>query len=209
MERIRRDTLARTRVFVKIFLNDKFVQKTAVMPLKNDFSVYWGEIFNVYMIYWPESIKLQVCEIIEPSGGGFKLSPKEHVISEIIIPIPDTEISNVNLGLENYEFASKNDYYMRTKENKIESMTQAGVLRAAAYWGTDDDGKILAPPKYGIDSEHISKAIKNFDAIAALGVSRMQDVRELAKWVVQSNLDPNDPHNADLINLIRVCIGFF
>ena len=46
--------------------------------------------------------------------------------------------------------------------------------------------------------------MKNYDPIAALGVSRMQDMEKLAKWILKSNLDPNDPRNADLINLIRV-----
>ena len=174
-----------------------------MFPLKNDFTVYWGEIFNIYMIYWPESIKLQICEIIEGASGPFRLSAKEFILSEIIIPIPDTESSSVNVGLENYEFASKEDFYMRGKDNKLEAMTQSGILRTGAFWGMDEQGRILAPPKTK-SGQNISKAMKNKDAIAALGVSRMQDISELAKWVIQSNLDPNDPHNADLINLIRV-----
>jgi hypothetical protein len=48
--------------------------------------------------------------------------------------------------------------------------------------------------------------MKSFDAIAALGVSRMQDIEKLAKWVAKSNLDPNDPRNSDLISLIKVIL---
>jgi hypothetical protein len=35
----------------------------------------------------------------------------------------------------------------------------------------------------------------------------MQDIEKLTKWVIKSNLDPNDPRNADLINLIKVRLG--
>ncbi len=64
----------------------------------------------------------------------------------------------------------------------------------------------LVPPvsKSQAESALNQEEMKNYDPIAALGVSRMQDMEKLAKWILKSNLDPNDPRNADLINLIRV-----
>lgn len=51
-------------------------------------------------------------------------------------------------------------------------------------------------------------ALKNIDAIASIGTSGLTDMKKLAKWAVEAKLDPNDPNNADLMQLIMVG-GFF
>ena len=153
--------------------------------------VQWGQIFNIYMIYWPESIKLQLFEYCDSNRV---IKPKELLISEIILPIPDTNCTCRNYSLEKYEFSSKDEYYN----------TQSGVLYANASWGVDEKtGNILIPSNMK-NKNYIIKSLQSYDAITALGVSRMQDINELAKWIFKSNLDPNDPRNSDLINLITV-----
>ena len=80
-------------------------------------------------------------------------------------------------------------------------------MKAGSGWGIDDrDGTIVVPPSLRRNPHAAIKydEMKSYDAIAALGVSRMQDIEKLTKWVIKSNLDPNDPRNADLINLIKV-----
>jgi len=81
-----------------------------------------------------------------------------------------------------------------------------GCLKAGCGWGiSESDGSILVPTSLRRNPHAALKLdeMKSYDAIAALGVSRMQDIEKLTKWVVKSNLDPNDPRNADLINLIK------
>ena len=163
------------------------------------------------MITFPDSILLQIYEHNDSKSN-------EQMISEINLPMPDANCTSLNYNLENYEFSSSVAFYMHLKAtNQIDLFFTTGTLKAGAGWAVSEkDGKVLVPTKFSklSHSETAVKydEIKSFDAIAALGVSRMQDIEKLAKWVVKSNLDPNDPRNSDLISLIKVspfCFYFF
>lgn len=60
----------------------------------------------------------------------------------------------------------------------------------------------LKSESFGINY-HFS-ALKNIDAIASIGTSGLTDMKKLAKWAAETKLDPNDPKNADLMQLIMV-----
>lgn len=47
-------------------------------------------------------------------------------------------------------------------------------------------------------------ALKRADAISSIGTSGLTDMKKLAKWATESKLDPNDPNNAPLMQLISV-----
>lgn len=47
-------------------------------------------------------------------------------------------------------------------------------------------------------------ALKRADAISSIGTSGLTDMKKLAKWAAESKLDPNDPNNAPLMQLISV-----
>lgn len=49
-----------------------------------------------------------------------------------------------------------------------------------------------------------SSALKRADAISSIGTSGLTDLKKLAKWAAESRLDPNDPNNAPLMQLISV-----
>uniref|UniRef100_A0A8C0G583 Coiled-coil and C2 domain containing 2A n=1 Tax=Chelonoidis abingdonii TaxID=106734 RepID=A0A8C0G583_CHEAB len=51
---------------------------------------------------------------------------------------------------------------------------------------------------------YIKFALKNIDAVASIGTSGLTDMKKLAKWAAETKLDPNDPKNADLMQLIMV-----
>jgi coiled-coil and C2 domain-containing protein 2A len=186
---------------VKIYLNDKLVYTTNEAQLQSDFSAQWGQIFNIYMISYPDSIILQIFEHIDSRS-------RERLIAEIILPTPELNCTSANYNLEDYEFSSREAFYMHLKtSNQIELFYTSGSIKAGSSWGIDEkDGSVLAPPKSSseLDSALKHEEMKNFDPIVALGVSHMQDMEKLAKWILKSNLDPNDPRNADLINLIKV-----
>lgn len=204
-EQTRRSKLAKTKVYVKIFLNDKQVYTTNECQLQNDFSVKWAQIFNIYMITFPDSICLQIFEYTDSRS-------KERMLAEINLPMPEMSSTSANYNLEDYEFSSTEAFYMHLKTtNQSELFYTSGKLKTGTGWGIDEkDGTVLVPPQSAGQSDSAIKQdeMKSFDAIAALGVSHMQDMEKLAKWILKSNLDPNDPKNSDLINLIRVFIFF-
>lgn len=152
------------------------------------------------MISQPDSIVIQIHDYHESRS-------RERLIAEINIPSPELNCTSNNYLLEDYEFASPEAFYLNLKTtNEIELFYTSGILKAGSGWGIDEkDGSVLAPPLSASQVESALKhdEMKNFDPIAALGVSRMQDLEKLAKWIMKSNLDPNDPKNEDLINLIR------
>ena len=129
------------------------------------------------------------------------------MIAEVNLPMPEVNCSSINYSLEDYEFASPHAFYMHLeKSNQLEIKYTSGSLKAGSGWGVDErDGTVLVPPilKNNSDAAIKNDEMKQYDAIAALGVSRMQDIEKLTKWIIKSNLDPNDPKNADLINLIK------
>lgn len=85
---------------------------------------------------------------------------------------------------------------------EVEVMFTSGILRAGARWAEMDLArKDASAAQAWRDRE---EKMNSNDPLVAVGVSHMQDVDKLAKWVQRSNLDPNDPKNADLINLIKV-----
>jgi coiled-coil and C2 domain-containing protein 2A len=191
-EQKRRNLLASIKVYAKIFFNGKLVYTTNESQLQNDFSVKWGQIFNIYMLTSPESIQLQLFEY-----SGNRRSSNDRFIAEINIPTPETNCTSANYILEDYEFTSN-------KSGPL--MFTSGKIRTGAGWAINPrDGTILIPPNLLERKDTIMKRneMKNFDAVAALGVSRMQDMEKLSRWVAKSNLDPNDPRNSDLFNLIR------
>lgn len=51
------------------------------------------------------------------------------------------------------------------------------------------------------------------DAIACIGASGLNDMKRLGKWAAESRLDPNDPNNASIMQLLSVSellhIGFY
>lgn len=49
-----------------------------------------------------------------------------------------------------------------------------------------------------------SSALKRADAISSIGTSGLTDMKKLAKWAAESKLDPNDPNNSPLMQLISV-----
>uniref|UniRef100_A0AAA9SXE8 DUF5523 domain-containing protein n=1 Tax=Bos taurus TaxID=9913 RepID=A0AAA9SXE8_BOVIN len=61
-EQKRRAKIQKLKYFIKILYNDKQVSCTSVSPLQFDFKVMFQQIFNIQLIYWPETICLEEYE---------------------------------------------------------------------------------------------------------------------------------------------------
>lgn len=59
-EVLRREDVKRRSVYLKVIFNDKEVSRTSSQPLGADFRVHFGQIFNLQIVTWPESLILQV-----------------------------------------------------------------------------------------------------------------------------------------------------
>lgn len=59
-EVLRREDVKRRSVYLKVLFNGKEVSRTVSRQLGADFCVHFGQIFNLQIFNWPESLMLQV-----------------------------------------------------------------------------------------------------------------------------------------------------
>ncbi|OXB53749.1 hypothetical protein ASZ78_014541 [Callipepla squamata] len=207
-EVLRREDVNRRSAFIKVFFNSKEVSRTATRPLSSDFRVHFGQIFNLQIFNWPESLKLQIYETMGMSSTT--------LLAEVFIPVPETTVLTGSAPMEEIEFSS-NQRVMLDHEgvgsdvsfsfeadgsNQMTLMTSGKVFNSVS-WAVGEKGIPLIPPV----SQHntgIPSALKNIDAIASIGTSGLTDMKKLAKWAAETKLDPNDPNNAALMQMITV-----
>ncbi|XP_072921083.1 coiled-coil and C2 domain-containing protein 2A isoform X2 [Hemitrygon akajei] len=203
-EQLRRQDVQRCTLFAKVLFNNKEVSRTSSRALDADFRIHFGQIFNMQIVNWPESIKIQIFETVGTSTTKV----------EIFVPIPETSILTGSAPVEEIEFSSDHrvmfDHegvgsgvpfsFEADGSNQLILLT-SGKLACSVSWAVGEDGVPLVPPmlqqNYGIQS-----ALKHLDAISSIGATGLTDTKKLAKWAAESRLDPNDPSNAALMQLI-------
>ncbi|XP_035759352.1 coiled-coil and C2 domain-containing protein 2A [Egretta garzetta] len=207
-EVLRREDVKKRSAFIKVLFNSKEVSRTVTRPISSDFRVHFGQIFNLQIFNWPESLKLQIYETMGMSSTT--------LLAEVFIPVPETTILTGSAPMEEVEFSS-NQRVMLDHEgvgsgvsfsfeadgsNKMTLMT-SGKVSNSVSWAVGEKGIPLIPP-VSQQNTGIPSALKNIDAIASIGTSGLTDMKKLAKWAAEAKLDPNDPNNAALMQLIMV-----
>ncbi|XP_041646484.1 coiled-coil and C2 domain-containing protein 2A isoform X2 [Cheilinus undulatus] len=199
-EKARRQDVARHSLFIKILYNDKEVSRTDSRSLNNDFRVHFGQIFNLKIVNCPKSINLQIYEEIGSSSS---------LLAQVFIPVPDPTVVTGSASVEEFEFSSNqrvtssagvgNDVTFDADGKK--TLLTSGKLACCVSWGVGEDGVLLAPPllKQGKHS-----GLGRFDAVTHIGASGLYDMKKIGEWATQSRLDPNDPSNASIMQLLKV-----
>ncbi|XP_070555815.1 coiled-coil and C2 domain-containing protein 2A-like isoform X3 [Ptychodera flava] len=210
-EQSRRRDQQKCQCYVRILFNNKEVSRTSVKTLTSDFTVHFGDIFNIQIVQWPESIRLEVYE-----NGSFS----DTMLAEVYAAIPEPQVTTSNVQIEELDFSSdqKVSYghegvgsgytFKIGDENLAQEYTllTSGCLLASVAWGVGDDGTVLVPPISQTAGTALG-SVKQFDALSAIGATGMVDTEKLAKWISESRLDPNDPANAALLHLIKHVSG--
>ncbi|NXY88611.1 C2D2A protein, partial [Alcedo cyanopectus] len=204
----RREDVKKRSAFIKVLFNSKEVSRTVTQPISSDFRVHFGQIFNLQIVTWPESLKLQIYETMGMSSTT--------LLAEVFIPVPETTVLTGSAPIEETEFSS-NQRVMLDHEgvgsgvpfsfeadgsNKMTLMT-SGKVSSSVSWAVGEKGIPLIPP-ISQQSSGVPSALKNIDAIASIGTSGLTDMKKLAKWAAEAKLDPNDPNNAALMQMIMV-----
>ncbi|XP_038647533.1 coiled-coil and C2 domain-containing protein 2A isoform X2 [Scyliorhinus canicula] len=208
-EQLRRQDVQRSTLYTKVIFNNKEVSRTSSRALAADFRVHFGQIFNVQIVNWPESIKIQIFETVGISTTKI----------EVFVPIPETSVLTGSVPIEEIEFSSDHrvmfDHegvgsgvpfsFEADGSNKLTLLT-SGKLACSVSWAVSEDGVPLVPPIFE-QNIGIQSALKHMDAILSIGASGLTDTKKLAKWAAESRLDPNDPSNAALMQLIMSTTG--
>ncbi|KAJ8790054.1 hypothetical protein J1605_004806 [Eschrichtius robustus] len=208
VEVLRREDVKRRSLYLKVTFNNKEVSRTDSRPLGADFRVHFGQIFNLQIVNWPESLTLQVYETVGHSGTT--------LLAEVFLPIPETTVVTGRAPTEEVEFSSNQHVTLDHEgvgsgvpfsfeadgSNQLILMTSGKVSNSVA-WAIGENGIPLIPP---LSQQNIGfrSALKRADAISSIGTSGLTDMKKLAKWAAESKLDPNDPSNAPLMQLISV-----
>eukprot|EP01137_Pigoraptor_chileana_P026496 Opistho-2@7843 len=191
----------------RLMFNGKEVARTETRPLSQDFSVYFGEVFDLQVRKWPESLAIQVWE------AGTAVDTH---LADVFLNVPGIDSHVENTKPEDFEFGSDRRVVYDWDHNPESIHPHVRYLRgcvtAAAAWGVDeDDGTARAPPHpppsqaVAVVAGGTSATNPNarYDALAALGATGMVNIHKLCEWVRESKLDPNDPRNASLLHLMQ------
>nr|XP_046248250.1 coiled-coil and C2 domain-containing protein 2A isoform X2 [Scatophagus argus] len=203
----RREDVARRSLFIKILYNDKEVSRTDSRSLNTDFRVHFGQIFNLKIVNCPQSISLQVFEEIGSSCS---------LLAQVFVPVPEPSVVTGNGPLEEYEFSS-NQRVMFDHEgvgsdvplsfeadgSNKQTLLTSGKLSCCVSWGIGEDDVPLAPP-VSQQPGGIHSGLGRLDAVTCIGASGLHDMKKIGEWATQSRLDPNDPKNASIMQLLKV-----
>uniref|UniRef100_A0A3Q1BCK6 C2 domain-containing protein n=1 Tax=Amphiprion ocellaris TaxID=80972 RepID=A0A3Q1BCK6_AMPOC len=203
----RRQDVARRSLFIKILYNDKEVSRTDSRSLNTDFRVHFGQIFNLKIVHCPQSINLQVFEEIGSSCS---------LLARVFVPVPEPSVVTGNVPVEEYEFSS-NQRVMFDHEgvgsdvplsfeadgSNKQTLLTSGKLSCCVSWGIGEDDVPLAPP-VSQQPGGIHSGLDRLDAVTYIGASGLYDMKKIGEWATQSRLDPNDPKNASIMQLLKV-----
>ncbi|KAK3518815.1 hypothetical protein QTP70_014874 [Hemibagrus guttatus] len=206
----RREDVAKRSLFIKVLYNGKEVSRTDSRSLSMDFRVHFGQVFNLKIVNWPESIKLQ---IYERTGSSTNL------LAEVCAPVPETSILTGSASSEEMEFSSNQRVacnhegvgsdvpfsFMADGSNR-QTLLTSGKLSCCVSWAVGEDDLPLAPPS-GQPGAGIHSGLRQNDAIACIGASGLNDMKKLGKWAAESRLDPNHPNNSSIMQLFSVASG--
>eukprot|EP00062_Callorhinchus_milii_P001332 gi/632937253/ref/XP_007897866.1/ PREDICTED: protein CC2D2B [Callorhinchus milii] len=202
----RRMEIEEHKFFINIFYNEKLVSSTAVCKLQLDFHVQFKQIFNIQIIHDPESIRLEIHEIT---------SKMNNILANVFVPIPEVTLLTGSAVLEEIEFSSAETVspshegvgsntllFLDEYNSEPVLLMTSGIIICAVSWGIDKNGNALSPPAPRPKS-FIESDLNTIDAIASIGVSWLNDIQKLAEWAKKARIDPHDPQNSSLMQLIE------
>ncbi|XP_066527206.1 coiled-coil and C2 domain-containing protein 2A isoform X2 [Hoplias malabaricus] len=206
----RREDVAKRTLFIKVLYNDKEVSRTDSRTLNSDFRVHFGQIFNLKIVNWPESIKLQIYESVSSSSS---------LLAEVCVPVPEPSVLTGSAPFEELEFSSNQrvtfnhegvgsdvPFSFSADGSNKQSLLTSGKLSCCVSWALGEDDIPLAPP-FSQSGAGMHSGLRQMDAIACIGASGLNDMKRLGKWAAESRLDPNDPNNASIMQLLTAASG--
>uniref|UniRef100_A0A1A7XKZ0 Coiled-coil and C2 domain containing 2A n=1 Tax=Iconisemion striatum TaxID=60296 RepID=A0A1A7XKZ0_9TELE len=203
----RREDVSKRSLFIKVLYNGKEVSRTDSCSLRSDFRVQFTQLFHLKILNCPQSINLQVFEQIGSSCS---------LLAQVFVPVPEPSVVTGSAPVETFEFSS-NQRVMFDHEgvgsdvplsfepdgsNKVILLT-SGKLACCVSWGIGEDDAPLAPP-VAQQPGGTHSGLGHLDAITYIGASGLYDMKKISEWATQSRLDPNDPKNASIMQLLKV-----
>ncbi|KAF3827789.1 hypothetical protein GH733_001024 [Mirounga leonina] len=190
-EQKRRAKIQKLKYFIKILYNNKQVSCTSVSPLQFDFKVMFQQIFNIQLIYWPETICLEVYEI----------SKRTSLLAKLYLPLPNNTELKSKTVLEYVEFSSDElviPAYGEGNGTEELCLLTSGKLSYSLSWALDENGIPRTPMSQSLRSAYCS-VLRNVDARGVPGIPWFINAQKLFEWANEVKIDPNNPEYSDLM----------
>ncbi|XP_060057979.1 protein CC2D2B [Erinaceus europaeus] len=201
-EQKRRLRIHKFKYFVKILYNNKQVSCTVISPLQSDFKVMFQQIFNLRLIYWPETICLELYEIHK----------RTTLLAKIYVPLPNNT-EPIKKTLEYAEFSSEKPVKPACGEigsnvpvllegNGAEVyLLTSGKLSYSLSWVLDGNGIPRIPMSRSLRSAYCNM-LRNMHTRGTPGVPCFMNEQNLCEWAEAVRIDPNNPEYSDLMEYI-------
>jgi coiled-coil and C2 domain-containing protein 2A len=197
-EQRRREAIRHMRYKIKVLYNDKEVYTTSEKHHEgHSFTITFNELLNINIVEIPNTIELQ----IHIMGSLFSFSD----VVKVYIPVPDSGVTSSYTHCDPYQFSS-NHPVSYTHHTGVGSghihpnypqggeLTTSGHIAVAICWSEGPDGQPLCPA-------NIKK--EKLDQLSYIGVAGINSAYKLKKWIEEAHIDPNDPRNWDILELIE------
>ncbi|XP_013886702.1 coiled-coil and C2 domain-containing protein 2A [Austrofundulus limnaeus] len=151
-----------------------------------------------------------------PSSVFEEVGSSCSLLAQVFGPVPDPSAVTGTIPIEKFEFSS-NQRVMFDHEgvgsdvpisfeadgsNKVILLT-SGQLSCCVSWGIGEDNTPLAPP-VSQQPGGVRRGFGHLDAVTSIGASGLYDMKKISEWAKQSRLDPNDPKNVSIMQLLKV-----
>uniref|UniRef100_A0A6I8PHA0 Coiled-coil and C2 domain containing 2B n=1 Tax=Ornithorhynchus anatinus TaxID=9258 RepID=A0A6I8PHA0_ORNAN len=203
-ERRRRDKVQKLKYFIRIFYNDKQVSCTSVSPLQLDFKVVFQQIFNIQLINWPGTIRLEI----------YEMKKRSCLLAKIYLPLPNKAALKSSDSLEEAEFScdklvtpaygevgSNVPFHLGEPETEELCLLTSGKLSYSLAWAVNANGIPPTPVPPSFTSACCS-VLKNAEGREVPGIQWLANPQKLIEWADEVRIDPNDPDYSELMEFI-------
>ncbi|XP_013361671.1 PREDICTED: protein CC2D2B isoform X4 [Chinchilla lanigera] len=203
-EQNRRAKIQKLKYFIKIFYNNKQVSCTSVSSLQFDFKVMFQQIFNIQLIYSPETICLEVYEI----------SKRTSLLAKLYLPLPNNTELKGKTVLEYVEFSSDKlvipadgevgsnvPFLLEGSRTEELCLLTSGKLSYSLSWALDENGIPLAPMSQSLRATNYG-LLRNVEVRSIPGIPWFINAQKLFQWADEVRIDPNNPEYSELMELI-------
>nr|XP_018907512.1 PREDICTED: coiled-coil and C2 domain-containing protein 2A [Bemisia tabaci] len=200
MEQERQASVRKCIVWLTICFNNLEVCRTRSQVLSQRFTVSFNERLSLNIAQCPESISVNI-------------HFSERSLTTIYLPIPESGVTLEVAQPECYEFSC--DQVVQSDGTK-----HNGVGAGIAFKSLPDDksslclfisGSLTCRTGWGVvGNSTLAPPLKQLNIVAPLSrrvaqpvVSSMSTLEKMKKWADQACLDPNDPNNVEILELLR------
>ncbi|XP_039285751.1 coiled-coil and C2 domain-containing protein 2A-like isoform X2 [Nilaparvata lugens] len=197
-EQQRRSLVKRCQIAFRILYNGQEVCQTLPQSLDQSFKVTFNQLFAIRILHWPQTLSVEL------------IMDGRRNVAEIFIPIPSSGVTLDSAPVEQLVFSSCSvvrgvngvgavgagvEFSIVPGGAPLCPYTE-GVVICRTGWA-QENGVVLCPP-----DKYLPAAVRSRNKVAP-ALSLIKDISKLKDWADKTQLDPNDPSNAEFFESLK------